>query len=58
LSEFNLTLIREDTENRIIKLSKQAHLEFIIKDPEKLTKLSVSLEEISENLDNKEQSIF
>jgi len=53
LPEFNLTLIRED--NRNIKLSKQAHLEPIIKDPEELTKLSVSLEE---NLDNKEQSIF
>jgi len=38
--------------------SKQAHLEPIIKDPEELMKLSVSLEEISDSLDNGKQSIF
>jgi len=52
------SLIREDTDDQNIKLSKQAHLEPIIKDPAEFIKLSVSLKEISENLDNKEQSIF
>jgi len=56
LPEFNLTLIRDGADNQNIKLSKQAHLEPIIKDPEELTKLSISLEEISESLDN--ESIF
>jgi len=57
LPDFNLTLIREDTDDRNIKLNKQAHLGPIIKDSAELTKLSVSLEKISENLDNKEQNI-
>jgi len=53
LPDFNLTLIR-DTDNRNMKLSKQAQLQPIIKYPAERTKLSISLEEISENLDNKE----
>jgi len=57
LPEFNLTLIHEDADNRNTKPSRQAHLDPIIKDPEKLTKLSVR-EEIRENLDSKKQSIF
>jgi len=39
-------------------LNKQARLEYIIKDPAELTKLSISLEEISEDINDKEQSIF
>jgi len=55
LPDFNLALIREDTDNRNIKFSKQARLEPIIKDPAEFTKLSISLEEISETLDNKDK---
>jgi len=45
-----------------MKLSKQAQLEPIIKDPiiknpAELTKLSISLDEISKNLDDNEKSI-
>jgi len=58
LPEFNLTLIREDADDRNIKLSEQARLEPIIKDPAELTKLSISLKEINENLDKKEQNVF
>jgi len=43
LPEFNLTLIREDVDNRNTKPNRQAHLDPIIKDPEELTKLSISL---------------
>jgi len=58
LPEFNLTLLREDTDNRNIKPNKQKHLEPIIKDPKQLTKLSISLEEISKNLNSEKQGIF
>jgi len=57
LPEFNLTLIRDSMDDRNIKPNKQTQLEPIIKDAEELTKLSVSLGEIRENLD-KEQGIF
>jgi len=57
LPDFNLTLVRKDTDKQNMKLSKQARLESIIKEPE-LTKLSISLDEISKNLDDNEESIF